>query len=643
MDALQDLTRRLRELSDQVATADARLRQQPPDAAGALSAQLDGRDWVLFCGAGISIDAPATAPTFLDLRDGVVLALSDILMRRGLLEREHGTAVETAIHGLARRADLTLPPEIVFANFRRGLGMAAIERLLQSCLAGAKPNHNHRAIAALASRPGSGLRAVITPNFDCYVEEALDRTPCQRTILGHAESNEGFPLFKPHGSLDRAGSIAITLDRVVRPLVTEASRTFRQLVTGRTILVTGYSGWDYDLFPLLVEACRSCGSKVVWLLHTESSINERVAAIQLACGERCIVLDSRRAPLLTTVAGVSATHGGRPHTDLCRRFVSVLDPEPDAGLALALLMSLIPAGVPDESRVVQHLCRALLQIATSGALEGDERVISILSPLCGISDGDPPMRREAAHLAAEAAARLGKDRIELAFRRIERGEDEDSSKLAELRRVERELSEPMPLLDHEPEPELASVSLRTGLRIEKVQLLADLGRDAEAEELARQILGDTVFPASASSDHAWLTSDATDPWKLHAFLGWVGATRGDRAQVLSELGEAIGLLWREADFWNLETALERVVSVADSPSRDPDCVAAALGLRLAIARLNRDLHAELYALQWALEFGIASRADVERGLQLCEELRIDPNEMEHLRSRLSRHRQTPDI
>src|SRR5262249_12019406 len=93
-----------------------------------------GRDFVLFCGAGVSIPGPASAPAFLELRNAVVLSLSDILVERGILHDSDRDPLDAAMRHLEKRADLTLPPELVFAELERGVGFDVVSRLLSECL-----------------------------------------------------------------------------------------------------------------------------------------------------------------------------------------------------------------------------------------------------------------------------------------------------------------------------------------------------------------------------------------------------------------------------------------------------------------------------------------------------------------------------
>lgn len=138
----------------------------PSNPADWLRERLTGKEVVLFCGAGISIAAPANAPAFLSLRDNAILAALDILVSRGLITENAIAVVEHAVDRLEERCDLSLPPEQVFGIFSNALGFEVVHKLLEVCLSNGSSNFNHLAIHDLSqSRKDWSLIGVITPNL----------------------------------------------------------------------------------------------------------------------------------------------------------------------------------------------------------------------------------------------------------------------------------------------------------------------------------------------------------------------------------------------------------------------------------------------------------------------------------------------
>lgn len=68
-----------------------------------------------------------------------------------------------------------------------------------------------------------------------YLEKAFEGIHVDRSVVDQTPDGEGHRIFKPHGSLDRPESIAITIDRILRRLKGSARRTFEAMTRGRRI------------------------------------------------------------------------------------------------------------------------------------------------------------------------------------------------------------------------------------------------------------------------------------------------------------------------------------------------------------------------------------------------------------------------
>jgi len=80
----------LAEKLDAVSIAQEELRQgQAVDAVGWIRSEVLGREFVLFCGAGISIPGDSSAPSFIQLRDNLVLAITRQLCQRRVIRSRH--------------------------------------------------------------------------------------------------------------------------------------------------------------------------------------------------------------------------------------------------------------------------------------------------------------------------------------------------------------------------------------------------------------------------------------------------------------------------------------------------------------------------------------------------------------------------
>jgi hypothetical protein len=443
----------------------------------------------------------------------------------------------------------------------------------------------------------------------------------RRTVAGAVEDSGGFPVSKPHGSLERSDSIAIDVEGVARPLKGVAREAFRELVADRVVVVVGYSGWDYDLFPLLVHAGREWNTEVVWVLFDDASMNERVAKIQLALGEGCTVLNGRRRALLPLLAGGVEKPGDAVRRDHRAAFGRILAAAGDDALAEALVGLLTPSGVAESEGVVRRLCHELLRLAESNRIGGDDVLLRRLGVVVGWSESEPDIRRRAAELAVATTLRLQREPAVRSFRRLLAGDDDDASVEGELRRVERDLRDFPFAVDSDPNPTLARWSIMTDLRIRKADLLLHAGRRAEAEALAARILSDTRFPSSGVSEDAWIVTDGYAPWKLYAILAVAAAERGDDDTAEAHLCEALDLLWRELEFWDLDEAL-RWVAYA-SRRRGRECGAAALEFAVRVARFSREPYSELHALERKLDYGVGTvrRSRAGRGASSHRALR----------------------
>lgn len=120
--------------------------------------------------------------------------------------------------------------------------------------AGARPATTHYALLALCHGPQ------LTLNFD--------------TLLESAGANDVEHL---HGRVDDPASLVTTISQYQLGLPAETQHRLRHLLTGRNLLVAGYSGRDRDVLPLLT-ACRP--ASITWLHYPGSDASREVRELR---------------------------------------------------------------------------------------------------------------------------------------------------------------------------------------------------------------------------------------------------------------------------------------------------------------------------------------------------------------------------
>jgi hypothetical protein len=483
---------------------------------------------------------------------------------------------------------------------------------------------------------GWSLVGIITPNFDCYIEDALEGiAPVSRHILGDVdEVPAGLPLLKPHGSLDRPDSICITIDRVARPLKGDARRAFQELVSGRVVLVVGYSGWDYDLLPLLAAATQEWESKILWLLYDETSWNERVGRVKLANPEHCQVINCKRVDVLPRLAGrpVQPTIFERPK--LRSEFRSCFDQKTDESLMSAVLSLLTPMGVPESSGIVEALCAELIAMARDMKMADDRQALKALGHVVSLLDDDDT-RREAAAFALERAKRLGDTAAVRSYQREVDCESKSVGFKGRLAIIERDLIELFPVTNEtEPDPVNAERSMKTSLLTEKAQLLMDYGNVRECEELVQDILINTEFPESGISPNSWIVNDGYLAAPLLELLGSCVIEHGETIYADEFFAEAVGVLWREKALWELWGMLTRLSGEVSKSDRGTAQLA--MEIAVATAHFERDKLSELIALEWILDFGLGGQKELKAARAILADLVIDEGDRETHEENLSR-------
>jgi len=129
-----------------------------------------------------------------------------------------------------------------------------------------RPNKLHYALAK-GMKEGK-IHSIITPNYDCCIDDALQQNSfAYKKVVSIPETQQALSsnvpcYFKIHGSVEpkSPASPMFTLrhEKLLHP---DKRKLFSKLVTGRPLLMIGYSGLDFELCP---EIERFDIAKLVW-------------------------------------------------------------------------------------------------------------------------------------------------------------------------------------------------------------------------------------------------------------------------------------------------------------------------------------------------------------------------------------------
>ena len=274
----------------------------------------DGARVVFFCGAGVSMDHPAQAPDWIQLRDAIVADAMNCLLSASLCSpAEVHQLREEMMEVMSRQ--IHVKPELVLQWFFQVVGPRLLDAL--RILDAGAPNQNHNTLAALVH---SGLiTTIVTTNFDCYFERALDRLGCRYEVyassfaVGNSLPFSALPhkrrnvptILKPHGTLEEPSTIRITLRQVGRPLDPVLRDGLMCELEDSHLVIVGYSGNDYDIFPFL-QGWSPKAKSVTWCVRDLTQVRSDIPAltpkIRIASGDLCELFER-----LSCLAGLKPT------------------------------------------------------------------------------------------------------------------------------------------------------------------------------------------------------------------------------------------------------------------------------------------------------------------------------------------------
>lgn len=208
---------------------DARLRE-------AVNELREGPPRILLVGSAISAPAPSRLPMVGEALSDVLRALVDSCEAR----RVHFGDQRDQVLGLSARVKF----ELFFAVLSDYLGASQTRNLVANVYSQQRPNHNHEAIALLASQ-----NPVFTTNFDEDIEA------CSKSR----------PIVHLHGLASEPNGLVITLGQLAnreRPSL-DAFRSALNSIP--RLACIGYSGWgDVDIFPLIQQFADRPDTDIMW-------------------------------------------------------------------------------------------------------------------------------------------------------------------------------------------------------------------------------------------------------------------------------------------------------------------------------------------------------------------------------------------
>ncbi len=216
----------------------------------AASASPGEKKYVLFAGAGVSKDAGLPTSWDLMMKTAGVLWAAD--NKDGNSTIDASQLEEWFIKSNYSKMEYNELMHQLYPNYPDQ------QSFLKEYLNGKEPGLSHRGIAELARR--KIIRAIITTNFDNYIEKALEEKKLEYQVISNDDDLEkseplihckSVRIYKPHGDLGR-GALKNTpkdLEKLSLKMETELIRVLSE----HGVIILGYSGRDKGIQKVLSE------------------------------------------------------------------------------------------------------------------------------------------------------------------------------------------------------------------------------------------------------------------------------------------------------------------------------------------------------------------------------------------------------
>ena len=266
-----------------------------PDPNTILQRLLEFGDFNVFVGAGISRPAPANAPVWREIQSQFISGIFDKIFEQQWIY------TNTLEHDKNILVNYPFRPEQFWEMIQSLSSPELVHKYLQALLDAGEPNHSHKFLAAGLER--KTIKNLITTNFDEYIERSISsHIPVITSENDHAEQN-GFSdsaskhsLLKLHGTLSKPETMQYTM-RHLKKLPDWEADFFRQCLAGKPLLIAGYSGWDEDVLPVLLEIAEKL-PLVVLVVYPGSSVDEPVRKI-INSSDHVIMIEANIHDLLS--------------------------------------------------------------------------------------------------------------------------------------------------------------------------------------------------------------------------------------------------------------------------------------------------------------------------------------------------------
>ncbi len=220
-------------------------------------------DLVFVVGSGVSHEPPSLLPTGQQLRRGLLetlLAHGDAILspderaRLRIAICGSSSSDETlSVHGIPFEAALDVHRQL-FPDSR------AIMDFLLDNLSHAQPNAIHELLATFLLAQKDAGATVVTLNYDELIEDApvngavrSFRVATDGEYKAWAAEGHRSLLLKLHGSFHVPDTVVATLS-TEHGLDPWKRELLRKRLAGKVVVLIGYSGYDFDVCPLLLES-----------------------------------------------------------------------------------------------------------------------------------------------------------------------------------------------------------------------------------------------------------------------------------------------------------------------------------------------------------------------------------------------------
>ncbi|MDW7693277.1 SIR2 family protein [Flammeovirgaceae bacterium SG7u.111] len=247
---------------------------------------------VIMAGAGVSMDAPTSLPSWFGFNDKVLDALCQRIER--YIEKPGWLAEIRQSVSFRRDKVGVFSPDYQAQIMAEECGEKYFEVL--QALDSSQTNVTHLAIAKLAK--AGKLKAVVTTNFDRLVEQALEAAGVEFDVFFDQKGyelllekpSEKLPIIKIHGTAEVALSMVDTLQQRLLGRGDALNSALEKLLKENYWLYAGFSAadLDHDLNYLGLLAAAEASPGFTFLSYPGSELSYGASQLMEAYGEKAV-------------------------------------------------------------------------------------------------------------------------------------------------------------------------------------------------------------------------------------------------------------------------------------------------------------------------------------------------------------------